>query len=1528
MKAYIQKISGAPVILKRNRKNSESESETTQTSRTDVEYTNMESLQIIDEILGSITEEDIMFEPYGDDIDINIFSPKIYKPVTVSSVPLDPRPNGSPFSKKYRYKFLLEILDINLNKEQKEPLFYEFALYDKDSQEKISETFYIDENRENLAVQHFDVPFVTESDDITNVRKFTFSTDVQSEDIFLVVKQKRLFGIDNDLGNDVYCKDIDSAKETRFLDEVHQAVVVFPSYNQCMGYGSSRIFENIETTKSITILNSKNNNIFEFLDNQDAKGEIGNLLYRVTECDENIFFEKAYDSSLNPIPLSVDIPDDAKTIHDPVKELYNFSDNFSVNSDLNNDFYLSPLSLNLANIKSASKAKNILIKACVLKNDTIDAKPLKCIYGKSDQKKFVDSATFTVQPGTKKPSFTDEMKIKIPYILSSKLHVRFEFHSLNEKVINSSKKKKSQQASSELIGYSFIPLCSNSMTRNGLHELAFFPHIHEGYLSINEFRSTPFSINIKNTSTVYPNDPHLFSILKKSNASPKILIKSLSADLNELVKFFPLFMNKLLYLMSNSDEELSQQCFESMLYVLLKVDSSTSERDWENESNYNSTLTSYLNYHVKIADSDKPVHLHLINNWTKILKGEGSSSVVANGSTEIRDLSIGKYANFLFTLITRSLLREKKEGKMVMEEHVHSLIITLITTFVENLAGKTIPTFNIEIALWFSDMLHFVDRGQVIDFIRQYYFFLLSTNTSDTLNTKLEFARIITDHEFYVQLNCPVPLPVDGLKGLSKKYSSWNYFAGIILDLIKRSYSSSVEDSIKFSSIGMLRTVIWNHQIDHRYDKDDLPYISSMYLPFLHLVSENRNYIHSLPNVGERLEWMQSLAWILSNCNNDTLTQYFSLHDGTQLLNFIDVLRTLFSTFSEYESISQICMIVIHTLEIISLVAEKELWSNIILFQQITNIYSDILKFKLHFKYQVAVLKSLRVFMIRNSGPFFREIAGVGSLEKLIVSILSEKHCSLHIYNYIASILILILQVNFEETGNITRSKLFMIRAVYHLRNNMDLDVFSSYFKKILKAIFDYFEANEVIFADLVLELLGRLYRIISYNTQSNEPQVKSEQIYLMSNTCSISNDIRLQLLRSLADHHDAMNNIEESAQSYLFMLLLVSQYLNATESVSLYPAKNDLKIMCPNIKSQIPFNFSHDDENIDGYLLQAFESTLNSAAERIINFGLYEVALDMYVMLLNVYKKQKKYEKIVNTHKKVIDLANSSVEAIEKNTRLFDNYYRVAFHGPRFEELDDTEYIYKEHPTLRLADFCDKLKDYYTKKLCTEVINLPGNATAENLDPNKHYMQIVSVEPVPNKRSSNKQVSVVDKNFAIRRFSREMPYSPDGSGFSEDVDKQWKIKHIYETENYFPFISRRSRVISVDDEIVGPLDCSIDLINERTYVLEKELRLTPPNPKTLQIVLQGSVMLQVNAGPLAITRYFLSNEKRAEFPAEKIEELESSLNEFARKLLFCLKLNKTVVDSSTVAHHDAMVEAYGEFCNEVNQYGVKCIPW
>jgi len=137
-----------------------------------------------------------------------------------------------------------------------------------------------------------------------------------------------------------------------------------------------------------------------------------------------------------------------------------------------------------------------------------------------------------------------------------------------------------------------------------------------------------------------------------------------------------------------------------------------------------------------------------------------------------------------------------------------------------------------------------------------------------------------------------------------------------------------------------------------------------------------------------------------------------------------------------------------------------------------------------------------------------------------------------------------------------------------------------------------------------------------------------------------------------------------------------------------------------------------------------------------------------------------------------------------------------------------------------------------------------------------------------------------------------------------------------------FPCLVNRSKIVKIEKEIKDPIDCAIDLITHRVELLQNELNKLESDTKTLQIVLQGSIMLQVNAGPLAIVNYFLS--RKDQFPKEKVDILMTKLNQFAKSLHFAVMLNNKLIDPSQVEYQKAIIEAYNVFSQGALKIGIQ----
>jgi hypothetical protein len=128
----------------------------------------------------------------------------------------------------------------------------------------------------------------------------------------------------------------------------------------------------------------------------------------------------------------------------------------------------------------------------------------------------------------------------------------------------------------------------------------------------------------------------------------------------------------------------------------------------------------------------------------------------------------------------------------------------------------------------------------------------------------------------------------------------------------------------------------------------------------------------------------------------------------------------------------------------------------------------------------------------------------------------------------------------------------------------------------------------------------------------------------------------------------------------------------------------------------------------------------------------------------------------------------------------------------------------------------------------------------------------------------------------------------------------------------------KRQPVVGRQEVIFSPIENSIETIQKRNAELVHELKTFPPVVKNLQNVLQGSVLLQVNAGALEICKEFLGN--AGKFPKNTVEVLTSSVQDFLGHCKDALALNKTLIGADQAFFHSQLEAGYKELHQEITK--------
>eukprot|EP01104_Vermistella_antarctica_P015474 TRINITY_DN5097_c0_g1_i3.p1 TRINITY_DN5097_c0_g1~~TRINITY_DN5097_c0_g1_i3.p1 ORF type:complete len:280 (+),score=57.34 TRINITY_DN5097_c0_g1_i3:61-900(+) len=206
-------------------------------------------------------------------------------------------------------------------------------------------------------------------------------------------------------------------------------------------------------------------------------------------------------------------------------------------------------------------------------------------------------------------------------------------------------------------------------------------------------------------------------------------------------------------------------------------------------------------------------------------------------------------------------------------------------------------------------------------------------------------------------------------------------------------------------------------------------------------------------------------------------------------------------------------------------------------------------------------------------------------------------------------------------------------------------------------------------------------------------------------------------------------------------------------------------------------------------------------------------------------------------------------------------------------------------------------------------------------LNPDIAYLQITHLEPyfTEEEQDEGMRNTHFRKNSNLQHFQFEVPFTQGGKAHGS-VSEQYKRKTILTIEHPFPSMLTRVPILRMQEVVVTPIQNSIEAIQQRTGILHAELTKVPPNPKTLQQVLQGSVRLQVNAGAIEICREFLGPE-RARYPRDQLLELSDTLTAFLRECALALTANKQLIDRTQIEFHKELETGFGELSQAIKEY-------
>ncbi|XP_057299405.1 dedicator of cytokinesis protein 7-like isoform X1 [Hydractinia symbiolongicarpus] len=547
-------------------------------------------------------------------------------------------------------------------------------------------------------------------------------------------------------------------------------------------------------------------------------------------------------------------------------------------------------------------------------------------------------------------------------------------------------------------------------------------------------------------------------------------------------------------------------------------------------------------------------------------------------------------------------------------------------------------------------------------------------------------------------------------------------------------------------------------------------------------------------------------------------------------------------------------------------------------------------------------------------------------------------HCSSssHLIRAQASAsLYLLMRQNYQIGNNFARVKM---QVTMSLSSLVGSDCFNEdYLRRSLKTIITYAQSDQHLkstpFPEQVRELVFNLHMILTDTVKMKEYEEDKEMYidlqYRIAKGYQSSPDLRLTWLQNMAKDHTKYHNYTEAGMCLIHSAALVSEYLAMLEDKSYLPVGCvNFEMISTNAIEESAVSddvISPDEEGIctGKYFSESgLVGLLEHAVHMFKNALMYELINEVDKILIPILEARRDFKKLHMLHMRLGEAYNKIMSTEGK--RMMGTYFRVAFFGSIFGDIDTEEFIYKEPAITKLPEISSRLQSFYAAKFGNDHIEMIKDSNvvdATKLDDEKGYIQITYVEPYFLEYEMEDRVTYFEKNNDLRRFMFVTPFTPSGKAHG-DLGSQYKRKTILTVANAFPYIKTRINVIQREETVLTPIEVAIEDVQSKTAELKKALMQSKLDVKMLQMVLQGCIGTTVNQGPFEIANVFLSDFEKDRNGVANItrqhHKLRLCFKEFVKRCEEALAKNKSLISMDQRAYQKELERNYHQFVEKL----------
>uniref|UniRef100_A0A8C2EE50 Dedicator of cytokinesis 9 n=1 Tax=Cyprinus carpio TaxID=7962 RepID=A0A8C2EE50_CYPCA len=761
-----------------------------------------------------------------------------------------------------------------------------------------------------------------------------------------------------------------------------------------------------------------------------------------------------------------------------------------------------------------------------------------------------------------------------------------------------------------------------------------------------------------------------------------------------------------------------------------------------------------------------------------------------------------------------------------------------------------------------------------------------------------------------------------------------------------------------------------------RCDKLDQSEVKNILMCFLHVLksmSEDfRMCLHQFRYMGKRhiARTVEGSGPVVHERRSQTLpvsrSRTGALHMRLQQLNSLDNSYTYNHNYSHSDAdvlnqsllegniATEVCLTVLDTLSIFIVGFKTQLsldHGHNPLMKKVFQVHLCFLQINQSETALKQVFTSLRTFIYKFPCTFFEGRADMcASFCYEILKCCNSKLSSIR--SDAAHLLYFLMKSNFDYTGrkSFVRTHLQVVIGVSQLIADV-IGIGGTRFQQSLSIINNCANSDKTIkntaFPSEVKDLTKKIRTVLMATAQMKEherdPEMLVDLQYSLAKSYASTPELRKTWLDSMARIHVKNGDLSEAAMCYVHVAALVAEYLrrkdvngNGCLCVCVGTFKQGctaFRVVTPNIDEEASMmeDVGMQDVHFNEDVLMEL---LEECADGLWKAERYELISGIYKLIIPIYEKRRDFERLAHLYDTLHRAYSKVTEVMHTGKRLLGTYFRVAFFGQGFfEDEDGKEYIYKEPKFTPLSEISQRLLKLYSDKFGAENVKMiqdSGKINPKDLDSKYAYIQVTHVTPFLEEKELLERKTDFERSHNIRRFVFEMPFTVSGKK-QGGIEEQCKRRTILTTTHCFPYVKKRIAVMYQHHVDLNPIEVAIDEMSKKVLEIRQLCSCSDVDMIQLQLKLQGSISVQVNAGPLAYARAFLDDASTKKYPDNKVKQLKEVFRQFVEACGLGLGINERLIKEDQQEYHDEMKANYRDLIKELSaimhEYLEECFP-